>query len=191
MYRINCANEFLLWSAVCGQGNVEVTVWDLMYAGSPCAISLGPLPADLTKVTLYGCSGTLYGQQCLAMKDKLNILFIQQQPNSPVVLQIGNHLTTLGISGLTQAASLGVYFLGTPSTPIQPSFLPNLAFLTGDLLITGNSGLVRKTLPHWCHPCAYLVIGHIRQCILSYNDCLCIGKYDCQSTGSWLAGRHL
>eukprot|EP00884_Botryococcus_braunii_P000870 jgi/Botrbrau1/10784/Bobra.0119s0010.1 len=124
-------------SAVCGDGNLEVTVWDLMYDGSPCSISLGPLPSDISTATLYACTGTLYGKPCTGIKDKLNILFYQQQPTAPTVLQMSSHLDTLGVSGLTQATSLGVLLIGTPSTPIEPVFLPNLRFITGDLLVSG------------------------------------------------------
>eukprot|EP00884_Botryococcus_braunii_P000872 jgi/Botrbrau1/10786/Bobra.0119s0012.1 len=126
---------------VCGTGSDEVTVWDLMYAGSSCFVSLGPLPSDLSTSKLYACDQTLYGKTCTGMKDKLNILFFQQQPTSPTVLQISSFLTKLGIAGLTQVGSLGIYLTGTPSPPIQPSFLPSLAFITGDLIVSGNSAL--------------------------------------------------
>jgi hypothetical protein len=129
--------------AECGDGSKEITVWDLMYEGSPCSISLGPLTSDLSNTTLYACTATLYGKNCTGMKDSLNLLFYYQQPTAAVVLQISNHLATLGISELTQVASLKVLMVGSPPSPIQPSFLRSLAFISGDLVVTGVPALVR------------------------------------------------
>lgn len=100
------------WLAVCGDGNLVVTVWDSLAAGSLCAVALGYLPSNSSNATLYPypCSTTLYGKACNGMKDPLNLVFNRNDSSdasAPPLVQIDSHLAALGIAGLTQVASLG------------------------------------------------------------------------------------
>lgn len=133
--------DLSLWrrSAVCGSSFGEVTIWDFLYAGSPCYVSVGPLPANVTNAVLYSCGNLpLYGKPCLGITDKVNLFFVRGDPSKPVALQMPAFLGPLGVASVSQVSSLSVYMYGAASPPIQPTVFTNLQFVAGDLFISGQ-----------------------------------------------------
>jgi hypothetical protein len=117
-------------TAVCGSPTDVILVVDMM--NGRCAYSMG-----VASRNIQACTAPIYGKTCKGFAGTLFLLF--QPLNGGTTPDMQTYLTTLGLGDLTYIENLSISS-APQATAIEPSFLPNLAVVAGNMSLGVPAG---------------------------------------------------